>query len=197
MVPRTHTQESKKQLILEAAERCIMAQGIEGVTMRSIASEAGINLASLHYYFVNKENLLTSLIGRKFKDYGLKFMTSFADAETPEEKIESVVGFLKRSILEERSAYTLLFEYLPHAARNEKIRELLRASYREFRESVTRLLDESVGKRGPAGVDTRLLSSFIISLTDGMWIQLFLDADAFDPDAYVARIIALIEEKRP
>ena len=195
MTPQTRTQEVRKRLILDAAERCIMAQGIEGITMRSIASEAGINLASLHYYFVNKENLLTSLISQKFLDYGSKFTSSLADADTPGEKIESVVSFLKKSILEDKSTYILLFEYLPHASRNTKIRELLRTSYKEFRSSLERLFDASLKKRNKSGVDTEILSSFVVSLIDGMWIQLFLDEGAFDAGAYIAQVLALIEEK--
>ena len=185
----------RKKSILEAAERCIISHGIEGVTMRSIASEAGINLASLHYYFENKENLLTSLINQKFMDYGSKFSESLSNVDSPAEQIRSVVNYLGKTIVEDRNTYILLFEYLPSASRNPKIRDLLRTSYGEFRTSLTYLLDKSLKERGKSGVDSRILSSFIIGLIDGMWIQLFLDEGAFDVEKYVDQINILIEEK--
>lgn len=187
--------EDKKKSILDAAERCIISQGIEGVTMRAIASEAGINLASLHYYFENKENLLTSLLGQKFMEYGSAFSASLHEADTPAQQITSAVNHLKKTILEDKSTYILLLEYLPNASRNPRIHELLRASYADFRASLKFLLDGALKERGKSGVDTAILSSFILSLIDGMWIQLFLDEDAFDVDAYINQINRMIDEK--
>jgi AcrR family transcriptional regulator len=50
--------EIKKHKIINAAFKRIYEQGIEGTTMRSIAKEAKVNQALLHYYFKNKEHLL-------------------------------------------------------------------------------------------------------------------------------------------
>lgn len=43
--------------ILRAAQKLFALRGFDGVTMRAIASEAGVNLASIVYYFENKEGL--------------------------------------------------------------------------------------------------------------------------------------------
>ena len=43
--------------ILRAAQKLFALRGFDGVTMRAIASEAGVNLASIVYYFENKEGI--------------------------------------------------------------------------------------------------------------------------------------------
>jgi AcrR family transcriptional regulator len=43
--------EIKKNTILNATHQCIFMERIVGISMRSIAKEAKVNQATLHYYF--------------------------------------------------------------------------------------------------------------------------------------------------
>ena len=54
-----------KQKILDAAERLFAEQGYSATSLRQIIGEAGVNLASVHYHFGSKEELLHELILRK------------------------------------------------------------------------------------------------------------------------------------
>jgi AcrR family transcriptional regulator len=54
-----------KQKILDAAERLIAEQGYAATSLRQIIGEAGVNLASVHYHFGSKEELLNELVARK------------------------------------------------------------------------------------------------------------------------------------
>jgi AcrR family transcriptional regulator len=54
-----------KQKILDAAERLFAEQGYSATSLRQIIAEAGVNLASVHYHFGSKEELLYELILRK------------------------------------------------------------------------------------------------------------------------------------
>lgn len=51
--------------ILETAERLFGEQGYAATSLRHIISEAGVNLAAIHYHFGSKEDLLDQLIVRK------------------------------------------------------------------------------------------------------------------------------------
>jgi len=53
---------STRDCILEAARTCLVREGYERITTRRIAEEAGVNIATLHYYFGNKEALLDETI---------------------------------------------------------------------------------------------------------------------------------------
>lgn len=54
-----------KQKILDTAERLIGEQGYAATSLRQIIAEAGVNLASIHYHFGSKEELLDEIILRK------------------------------------------------------------------------------------------------------------------------------------
>jgi AcrR family transcriptional regulator len=54
-----------KQKILDTAERLIATQGFAGTSLRQIISEAGVNLAAVHYHFGSKQDLLDHVILRK------------------------------------------------------------------------------------------------------------------------------------
>jgi AcrR family transcriptional regulator len=54
-----------KQKILDAAERLVAEHGYAATSLRQIISAAGVNLASVHYHFGSKEELLDGLVMRK------------------------------------------------------------------------------------------------------------------------------------
>ncbi len=54
----SNTDISSEQKIMEATINCIEKQGIQNVTILSIAQEAGVNSAAISYYFRSKENML-------------------------------------------------------------------------------------------------------------------------------------------
>lgn len=60
--------ELAKKKIIFAAISCIQRDGIQGLTTRNVAKEAGVNNASINYYFGTKENLLEA-ISKHIKDH--------------------------------------------------------------------------------------------------------------------------------
>ncbi len=51
-----------QQLILEAVITCIEKYGIDKVTTRKIAEQAGTNIASINYYFRSKDELVAAAL---------------------------------------------------------------------------------------------------------------------------------------
>ena len=82
--------ETKKNHILSATFRCISRSGIDGITLRSIAEEAKINPALLHYYFKDKENLLSEFIQYLFLRFIVDLEKQFTPADSPERKLETL-----------------------------------------------------------------------------------------------------------
>lgn len=57
--------KTAKDRILDAAERLFLDNGLNGAGVREISSVAGVNVASVNYYFGTKENLYREVIRRK------------------------------------------------------------------------------------------------------------------------------------
>ena len=58
---------SARKRMLDAAARLFAEHGIAGVGLRAITTEAGVNLAAVHYHFGSKEGLLEALFERRAK----------------------------------------------------------------------------------------------------------------------------------
>lgn len=59
----------RRSLILQSAFDSIAEAGFEGLRTRAVAARAGMNIATLHYYFPSKQELIEALarfIGAKF-----------------------------------------------------------------------------------------------------------------------------------
>jgi AcrR family transcriptional regulator len=56
--------DARREQLIEAAVQVIAREGADGATTRKIADEAKAPLASLHYCFQNKENLLLAVFAQ-------------------------------------------------------------------------------------------------------------------------------------
>ncbi len=63
------TRESVKKKIILATISNIEKGGINSVTTRKVAKEAGVNIASINYYFGSKKELLRSIMGQTLNHF--------------------------------------------------------------------------------------------------------------------------------
>lgn len=81
-----------EQLILEAAEREFAAKGFDGARTTSIAAEAGVTHAMLHYYFRTKEKLFECIFKDKITKIHSLLITPIVNPERSiKEKIKDIV----------------------------------------------------------------------------------------------------------
>ncbi|HQR47198.1 MAG TPA: TetR/AcrR family transcriptional regulator [Thermoanaerobaculia bacterium] len=60
--PRDGNPAETRREILRAAEESFAAAGFAGATTRQVAARAGVNVATLHYHFGNKEGLYRAVL---------------------------------------------------------------------------------------------------------------------------------------
>jgi AcrR family transcriptional regulator len=63
------TEISAQEKIILAAIDCIEEEGIQDVTIRSIANKAGVNSAAINYYFRSKDNLMAMVLENTAKHF--------------------------------------------------------------------------------------------------------------------------------
>ena len=84
-----------QQSILEAVVTCIEKYGIDKVTTRKIAEQAGTNIASINYYFRSKDELVAAALSMTIKHMMEDVTSAVDDAQRPlEEVLESVFFYL-------------------------------------------------------------------------------------------------------
>ncbi|MGN5478584.1 TetR/AcrR family transcriptional regulator [Cupriavidus basilensis] len=88
--PQPAAEPSKRERVLDAAERLFAEGGFEGVSMRDIAAEAGVGLPLIVYHFETKGNLYRALFERRktlLEARLLALRELVADGEDPVEHI--------------------------------------------------------------------------------------------------------------
>src|SRR5579871_1846303 len=61
--PHTAHGEAQRRALARAAYDLIAEKGFEGLRTRDVAERAGVNVATLHYYFKSKEDLIRGVVG--------------------------------------------------------------------------------------------------------------------------------------
>ena len=124
MPDRSKTRRS----ILEAVVTCIEKYGIDKVTTRKIAVEAGTNLASINYYFRSKENLFLAVLEESYAQIRKAERALDLEHRDPREALRRLVDFTWDYYLAHPEFLTLLnSENLHkgrHVRRSKRVREL-------------------------------------------------------------------------
>ena len=101
--------------------------GFEGLRTRNVAARAGVNIATLHYYFPSKEDLIRSVV-----EYLLQqFMTAYLpgssfEMKTPLEQLRGELAELEYLMQEKPSMFIVLDELVLRSLHNPAIREMIK-----------------------------------------------------------------------
>lgn len=78
-LPTQARSRERVERILDAAAQLVVAEGVEGLTTRSIAETAGLPVASLYQYFADKEAVLLALCERDMAEMDDQVAQDLAD----------------------------------------------------------------------------------------------------------------------
>jgi AcrR family transcriptional regulator len=139
--------------ILDAAERLFAERGIEGVSVRAILADAGVNVALAHYHFGSREGLIEELLRTRVAPLVQELLRGLdeVDARGADAALEDVL----------RAYFTPAARWLTEQPRFGRILAQLqtspspaiRAMGRDALRRVITRLGEAVVKRLPGHVD--------------------------------------------
>ena len=72
---------AKRDRILDAAEHLFAERGFDGVTLRQIASKAGVDVALASYHFGKKDELFTAVFQRRASELNSRRLAALAEAK--------------------------------------------------------------------------------------------------------------------
>ena len=91
------TQKDRRGALVRAAYNQIAEHGFEGLRTREVAGEAGVNIATLHYYFPTKEKLIEGVVEHAME----RFRTTLAPHGSPSDQLRNHLRSVKRLVQEE------------------------------------------------------------------------------------------------
>ena len=91
--------------------------GFEGLRTRDVASEVGVNVATLHYYFPTKEALIRAVVG-----YAMgRFRTTFEPGKSPGAQLQAHFRGVRRLARDEPDLFAVMGELAQRSARDRTI----------------------------------------------------------------------------
>ncbi|HBE76908.1 MAG TPA: TetR/AcrR family transcriptional regulator [Firmicutes bacterium] len=97
-----------KDKILEATLEIISSQGFQNVTIRKIATVAGVNIAAVNYHFGSKDNVVSAALEYLMVQAKNIFKCLSNSHETPEQRLRNFVDKLAKNF----SKYPDQIQYL-------------------------------------------------------------------------------------
>ena len=125
---------TKSGKVLDAAFELLKSAGDHGVTMRQVASTAGMSLSNVQYYYKNKDELLKALADRYFNACleELKEVESIKSHDTLDDDLERLLALFLQHGIEVTEMCCVFREYWAISTRNEEISNHINEYYREM-----------------------------------------------------------------
>ena len=182
-MPKLVDHEERRGELAAAVWSLASREGLEAVTVRRVAHEAGWSTGALVHYFHDKEDLLLFAFRTVADRVGRRLAQAEARTDEP---LELARGQLLEGLpldRERQAEVRVWFAFLGLALTRPALARTQRVTYRAWRERVADRLREAQ-ERGEvrAGVDCAAEAAALVALVDGLAIQA-----TFEPRALSAR----------
>ena len=79
----------RKNQIVSATVECIIRFGYHNFSMQDVAKSAGVSKGIIHYYFLNKDDLMLSVLERVVEGIEIVLRTNVDAVKDPTEKLKN------------------------------------------------------------------------------------------------------------
>jgi len=140
--------------------------------MREIARRAGINHATLHYYFAGKEQLIDSVVDHIVQDLSIGRNPRVEDAALePRQRLKAHFNALVQQMRDSPEMFTVLAEIHARSMRDRPIRSIFVKNDRNWTKFLTGILQAGVQKKEfDANLVPEVAAEAIISLVRGLTV---------------------------
>ncbi|MCX7521846.1 TetR family transcriptional regulator [Microbacterium sp. STN6] len=179
----------RRDALVRAALRVVAAHGVTAATTRAIVAEAGMPLASFHYVFGSRDELMAALVSHVVDEEALSIAPALAPGDEGISVRDALRGGLQRyfdAVRDDPDREKAMLELTHYALRSGTMAPLARRQYERYYElaaSALRVAEEKSGCRWRRPVDE--LARLLVTLTDGLTLGWLVGRD----DAVAASVM--------
>ncbi|WP_420340228.1 TetR family transcriptional regulator C-terminal domain-containing protein [Roseibium sp.] len=172
----------RRQDLITATLDCISELGLQGATVREVATRAGVTPGLIRHYFSSKDQMLQAA----YREVMTGMTSKVADAADKGQSSararlhDFIVANLTPPVADGR-ALSLWAAFISHVRVDPDFAEIHRESYLAFRSVLEALVADVLTEAGQAA-DTRRCQEFAIAINgviDGLWLEGTLVGDLF------------------
>jgi TetR/AcrR family transcriptional regulator, regulator of cefoperazone and chloramphenicol sensitivity len=141
------TKDNRSLSLVRAAYEVIAAEGFEGLRTRRVADRAGVNIATLHYYFPTKEALIRGLA----EYLASLFVSLHAPAVSPTgssalDRLRQEFADARFYRLERPDLLVVIQELMLRAHRDPAVRSIIAPLTYHWRAGLQQLIEEGISE---------------------------------------------------
>jgi AcrR family transcriptional regulator len=151
--------ENRRQALVDAAFQGIASRGLEGLRLRQVAAEAGIDHSTLHHYFATKQELLVAVL----EDVTRRFWVTLPADGAPGARLGQHLAALGRLISREPELFVVLAEFDLRGQRDPDVGSVITRVEAGWRDGLTALWRDGAWDMAPD-----VAAELVISVVKGV-----------------------------
>ena len=171
---RLKKSEERREQILWALFDCLAESGHERVTVKKIASQAGIPYGVIHYYFKSKDEIVSDLAGA---------LVEMDKIDSGDDRIERFVDLLVEVLIFNPPLIRVFYNLVQMAFERKNLRKVMVKMFEDYRERIAFFL-----RKAGAGDVSNEGSAALLALIEGYALQWMFDPKSIE-QADVRRIL--------
>lgn len=176
----------RRPILIAAAFRVIDRDGVSAATTRAIVAEAGMSLASFHYVFRSRNEMIRELIATIVENEQAVSLAAFEPGADIRTLVRSGLQAYFELLVAHPEREQALQELVQYSLRTPELAELPRAQYASYFRSARAVIEgaaELAGIRWTIPLDQ--VSRIVIAFVDGLTMAWLADRD----DAAAAKLM--------
>lgn len=169
----------RRQQLIAAARSALAAHGVAKTSLRVVAAEAGVPLATMQYVFPSKAELLRAVIEDVVEEIASVLADSAATGDGLEDAIRrGLHEFWERLVEGGRELQMLQYELTVYSLRTPGQEELARRQYERYADVVADWCRHAAAEESDGGVtDFGHVARMVVAGVDGLILQHLCDPD--------------------
>jgi AcrR family transcriptional regulator len=167
--------EQKINEILKNSLRVLAKNGYENTTIANIAAESNVSRGILHYYFSDKEDLVSKVLASTSENI-IQATIKGIKGKTPAEIADNIIKDSIQSFRGNPDFFSFLFEMWCASRRSDKIKDELVNCSAKVTVSIKQVLDEAIqnGVLKTSMKNTEEISKVLLALFNGIAFEMLM-----------------------
>jgi AcrR family transcriptional regulator len=179
--------QDRRKALVEAAIESLKQHGHEGLSVRRIAATASVSIGLINHHFPSIDELIAEAY-RHFAN-SLTASVQAAVAEAPPSPRPRLRAFLKATFSPptlDQDALTVWLVFWALHRHSKDIQRVHDETYKRYVELARDLLADVAKESGKPRFNLRLAAIGLTAMLDGLWLELCLDPNNFQPKEAIA-----------
>ncbi|MDQ8758367.1 TetR/AcrR family transcriptional regulator [Sphingosinicella sp. LHD-64] len=172
-MPKQVDVDEQKRVLFDAVWRLVAREGLEGVSLRTVAAEAGVSMGRVQHYFASKDDLLIYSLQRAYDRMETRILDRLKGREEDEQAaLLAILDELLGENAETRDAIRVNVAFAARGQSDPRIMAVVTEGDREIHELAVAVI--AAAHAGEAGVDADLEARLLMALASGLGIGVAL-----------------------